>query len=169
MGKEARPTNLSVLIVGHRRPWNRHIRLTQKQWKLGVGIIAGVIPLLMAVGVYSMLGCIFTTESQSANRLREIRALRTEVALLTQNTATGLNAMGLQLGALNADAMRLTALRDRLVRSAGIHVALFRKDPHLQARTQKVTKSPHLMVALHTLSEQLQQQASPKNHPRRAL
>lgn len=161
--KAVRPANLSVLIVGHRRPWNRHIRLTPKQWKLGVGIIAGVVPLFMAVGFYSLFGHIFTPHSQGVRGAIEVRALRGEVALLTENTAAGLNAMALQLGALNADAMRLTALRNRLVRSAGIHVALFRSEPRPQAQLTQVKNTPHLMAALHTLSSQLKQRDHTNN------
>ncbi|MHB8254684.1 MAG: hypothetical protein ACYDEV_13530 [Acidiferrobacter sp.] len=155
--KEVRPVNLSVLIVGHRRPWNRHIRLTPRQWKLGMGIVAGVIPLLMTVGVYSMLGHVFVTHPQRVRiaAAAENRVLRSEVAVLTHDTAAGLDAMALQLGALNADASRLTALRDRLVRSAGIHFTLSHVRLHPWVQPVAVKTTPHLMSALHALSQKL--------------
>lgn len=150
--KAERPSHLSVLIVGHRRPWNRSFRLTPKQWKLGAAIIGGVIPLLMAVGVYSALGRLYAPQPQALTRGTEAQALRNEVALVTRNTAAGLDAMGLELGALNSEAGRLTALQDRLMRSAGVHIQL----THPPLPAVRPRRGAHLMASLHILARQLQ-------------
>ncbi|HUW99081.1 MAG TPA: hypothetical protein VMV40_09635 [Acidiferrobacter sp.] len=164
--KVIQPANWNVLIVGHRRPWKRQIRLTARQWRFGIGIVVGLVPLIIAVGVYGLCGRIFPHYSPVAGQnAAEVSALRGKVALLTQNTEVGLDAMAIQLGALNADAMRLTALRNRLVRSAGIHEALFRSEPKFEAQAAVANSAPHLIAALHALSLQLNQQNPSKGSP----
>ncbi len=163
--KAERPAHLSVLVVGHRHPWNRSFRLTPKQWKLGAALIGGVIPLLLAVGVYGALARLLAPDSHPLARATEARALRNEVALVTRNTSAGLDAMGLELGALNSEAVRLTVLQERLMRSAGIHLRLVRP-PIPSVRPRQGT---HLMASLHTLSRQLQTRHPRKRSPRRSL
>lgn len=163
--KGERPAHLSVLIVGHRRPWNRSFRLTPKQWKLGAALIGGVIPLFMAVGVYGALARFFAPHSHPLAQGTEVRILRNEVALVTHNTSAGLDAMGFELGALNSEAERLTALQDRLMRSAGIHIRLARPP----VPSVHPVKGTHLMASLRTLSRQLQARPRAKQAPRQSL
>lgn len=163
--KGERPAHLSVLIVGHRRPWNRSFRLTPKQWKLAAALIGGVIPLFIAVGVYGALARLFAPNSDPLAQGTEVRVLRNEVALVTHNTSAGLDAMGLELGALNSEAEHLTALQDRLMRSAGVHIRLARPP----APSVRSDQGMHLMASLHTLSRQLQPQRPTKQTPRQSL
>ncbi len=163
--KAERPAHLSVLIVGHRRPWNRSFRLTPKQWKLAAALIGGVIPLFMAVGVYGALAWLFAPHSHPLAQGTEVRVLRNEVALVTHNTSAGLDAMGLELGALNSEAEHLTTLQDQLMRSTGVHIRLARPP----ASSVRPDQGRHLMASLRTLSRQLQTQHSTKPVPRQSL
>ena len=163
--KVERPAHFSVRVVAHRRPWNRSFRLTPRQWKLGAALIGGVIPLLMAVGVYGALARLFAPGSRPLAHRTEVRVLRNEVALVTRNTSAGLDAMGFELGALNSEAQRLTALQDRLMRSAGVHIRLARPPVPLAPPG----KETHLMASLRTLSRQLQTRHPTKRAPGRSL
>lgn len=156
--KETRFDNLSIRIVGHRRPWNLHFRLTARQWKVGLGVIAGVLPLLLAVGVYGVLGQVTGRSQAASGTLAAASGLRREVVSLTQTTTAGLDAMALQLGVLNSDAARLTALRNRLVRAAGIHAGIFTAKPSFRAEPVSAKGGPRLMGGLQALSRQLGQQ-----------
>ena len=53
--KERKPANVTLRIVGHRSRLNRQWRLSPRQWRTAIGVGAGVVPLLLAFGVYGFL------------------------------------------------------------------------------------------------------------------
>ncbi len=154
--KESKPTHVMLRVVGHRSRLNRHWRFTARQWRVAIGVSAGVIPLLLALGVYGLLGTIVPRPGDPAQGVRAAAAMRAQVTALTRSTAAGLDVMAMELGVLNTDAGRLAFLEHRLVRATG--VAFGRTDSRSgPARFRAVPvsspDSSRLMARLHALAQ----------------
>ncbi len=151
--KADKPANVTLRIVGHRSRLNRHWRLSVRQWRVAIGICVGVIPLLLAYGVYGLLGVLVPASrapSQAAG------AARVELASITRNTAAGLDIMGFELGALNRDAARLALVERRLVRSAGLPLsAAYHAHARLDTMPVSSTKRPRRISKLRALAQEL--------------
>lgn len=150
--KAPKTDHLSVRIVGRRHHWNWQFRFTRKQWRAGLAILAGVLPLTMAFGVYVLLGHIFTPPNGQARLAQASIAAHREVVALTGKTAAGLDIMAYELGALNVDATRLSVVQSKLIRQAGIHPAAFHERPRAYALPAADIHKAHLIAKLHALA-----------------
>ncbi len=164
--KERKPANVTLRIVGHRSRLNRQWRLSPRQWRIAIGVGAGVIPLLLAFGVYGLLRVFVPDSMGEGPGVAPIAAAHAEVTSLARDTAAGLDVVAIELGALNANAVRLARLERRLVHSTGI--ALARARAHsvpMRALPVSSPDSSRLITKLHVLAQRL----APATHKRRAL
>lgn len=152
--KDLKSGSISVRIVGHRREWNKHFRFTAKQWRFGLIVAGGVVPLLLTFAVYGLLTTFLGGTRHPQRFARASDAVRGEVVALSRNTAAGLAAMGLELGALNADATQLTDFQRRLARSAGLRSAAFGA-PARPTLVPVRQRGGHLTARLHALARRL--------------
>lgn len=151
-----KPANVTLRIVGHRSRLNRHWRLSVRQWRLVVGMCVGVVPLLLAFGVYGLLGALVPASRGAGHAAQRATMVREELASITRNTAAGLDIMGFELGALKGDATRLALLERRLGQSAGLPIDAVRR-PRARLRPVPVSspRHTHLMSKLHALAQEL--------------
>lgn len=154
--KTEKPANVTLRIVGHRSRLNRHWRLSARQWRLVVGICVGVVPLLLACGVYGLLGALVPASQGPGHAARGATMVREELTSITRNTAAGLDVMGFELGALKGDATRIALLERRLGQSAGLPLGAARR-PRARLRPVPVSSAgrSHLMSKLHALAQEL--------------
>ena len=167
--KVDKPANVMLRVVGHRSRLNRHWRLSGRQWRVAVGFCGGVVPLLLAFGVYGLLGALIPSVRSPGQAAHRAVVVRGELASITRDTVAGLDVMGFELGALNSDAARLALLEQRLGRQAGVPVGFVHRRP-AQAHIMPVSSPDrsHLMSKLRALAQEL----SPASHAaarRRAL
>ncbi len=164
--KERKSADVTLRIVGHRSRVNRQWRLGPRQWRIAIGVGGGVIPLLLAFGVYGLLRLFVPDSIGSGVGVAPIAAAHAEVASLARDTAAGLDVMAIELGALNANAVRLARLERRLAHSTGIALprAQMRSAP---MRTVPVSSpdSSRLITKLRVLAHRL----APAASKRRAL
>ncbi len=152
--KDKRSSPISIRLVGRRHHWNWHWRFTPRQWQILVGVFAGVVPLLLAAGVYGVLGRVVPASGLIASHRPGF--LRSEVAALTRNTAAGIAAMGFELGALNADAAHLARVKQRLVTSTGVALNASRRGaPATPMMPVASRNSSHLIAKLRALADRL--------------
>ncbi len=164
--KERKPANVTLRIVGHRSRLNRQWRLSPRQWRTAIGVGAGVVPLLLAFGVYGFLQVVMPRSLGDGMGVPRAAAARAEVVSLARDTAAGLDAMAFELGALNANAVRLARLERRLVQSTGIPLArAHRGGVRLRAVPVSSSHSSHLIAKLDALAQRL----APAAHKHRAL
>ena len=164
--KERKSANVTLRIVGHRSRLNRQWRLGPRQWRIAIGVGGGVIPLLLAFGVYGLLRLFVPDPIGGGVGVAPIAAAHAEVTSLARDTAAGLDVMAIELGALNANAVRLARLERRLVHSTGIALprAHMRPAP-MRALPVSSPDSSRLITKLRVLAHRL----APVASKRRAL
>ncbi len=164
--KERKPANVTLRIVGHRSRLNRQWRLSPRQWRIAIGVGAGVVPLLLAFGVYGFLQVVIPHSLGDGMGVPPAAAAHAEVVSLARDTAAGLDAMAFELGALNANAVRLARLERRLVQSTGIPLVRARMGGvRLRAVPVSSSNSSRLIAKLDALAQRL----APAAHKHRAL
>ncbi|MHB1512687.1 MAG: hypothetical protein ACYCTF_01015 [Acidiferrobacter sp.] len=154
--KADKPANVTLRIVGHRSRLNRHWRLSARQWQVAIGVCVGVVPLLLAFGVYGLLAALVPAVQGPGRSAGAAIVAHAELASITRNTAAGLDVMGSELGALHSDAVRLALLERRLVQSAGLPLGAA-LHPHARLRTMPVSsaKRPRRISKLRALAQEL--------------
>jgi hypothetical protein len=164
--KERKPANVTLRIVGHRSRLNRQWRLSPRQWQIAIGVGVGVIPLLLAFGVYGLLRTVAPDSFGGGTGVAPVAAAHAEVASLARDTTAGLDVIAIELGALNANAVQLARLERQLVHSTGISLARAHTGA-LAMRALPVSSpdSSRLITKLHALAQRL----APAAHRRRAL
>ncbi|WP_298138605.1 hypothetical protein [Acidiferrobacter sp.] len=121
--KERKPAVITLRVVAHRSGLNRHYRLNPRQWRTAIVLGAGLVPLVLAWGVFGILRDLAPASFGAQAGARPAAVVRAEVASLARDTSAGLSVMAVELGALNANAVRLARLERQLVRTAGISLA----------------------------------------------
>ncbi len=145
--KDGRADALQIRIVGHRRHWNRCIRVTRVQWRT-LGAAGGLVSLLLAGLVYGLLATTHDMHPRPAGRLQ---ALRAEVTRIRRDTGAGLDATAREIGVLQADSARLTAVSADVARAAGMPVAAVPVVVHHPSPA----RPSHLWVSLRVLTRGL--------------
>lgn len=162
--KDHKPAHVTLRIVGHRSRLNRQWRLSPRQWRIAIGVGAGVIPLLLACGVYGLLQGLAPDVFTGGRGAVPDAAVHAEVSTLARDTAAGLDVMAIELGALNANAVQLARRERQLVHSAGISLSRARAAPlPMHALPVSSQDSSRLITKLHALAQRL---AKPRHAPR---
>lgn len=155
------------MVVGRRRPIKLQVGFSQRQWRVALVVMVGVVPLLLTVLSYRLFADVVGVPTTGVGNIPgSLHVLRQQVVALRSNTAAGLDAMGRELTVLDANAVQLSVLRDRLVRVAGLDVSQFRVKNVVQTSPTSSMNRPRLMLSLHKLVAKLSIKSKPSAPPR---
>lgn len=127
--KETQVSGIHILIVGYRRPWSVRLRLAAWQWRVALVVVGVVAPLMLAFMSYrliaEMVPLVGSPGTQGTHIESRQGSLHQQVVALSASTEGGLDALAGEIAVLSTDAARLSVLRDRLARAAGLTPTAF--------------------------------------------